>query len=1598
MSGQQTASEQHQRAKRREKPREKSNRPARRRAKTLNNAPAKINFPEELPVSARRQEIAEAIANHQVVVVSGETGSGKTTQLPKICLELGRGRGALIGHTQPRRIAARSVATRIASELREDLGKTIGFQVRFTDVVSSKTMVKLMTDGILLAEIRTDPLLKRYDTIIVDEAHERSLNIDFILGYLARLLPRRPDLKVIITSATIDSQRFAEHFSRPGSPVPIIEVSGRTYPVQVRYRPLDDSDCGDEDAAGEEEAPGENRKHFSHQQKEAATREEVKDQTEGICQAVEELFASGSGDILVFLPGERDIRDTEAALAAHLGSRYVRAGERTNIPGAVEILPLFARLSPAEQQRIFAPHPYPRIVLATNVAETSLTVPGIKYVIDPGLARISRYSQRTKVQRLPIEEVSQASARQRAGRCGRISDGICIRLYSEENFLARPQFTEPEILRTSLAAVILAMASLNLGKVADFPFIDAPDPRQVRDGEQLLYELGALSARSENAEGYRLTKLGKRLAKLPIDPRLARMLLEADRRGCVSEALVIVSALSMQDVRLRPLEHQEAADQAHSRFLDPNSDFLTYLNLWRYLRTRSRDLSGSAFRKMCQREFLHYLRTREWQDLTNQLRQLLKELGISARPLAKPSRSTYEPDPESRELIVACQNLTSKYSDTDAIHRSLLVGMLSGIGNWDQRAKQYLAPRGARFTIWPGSGLSNRTFDWVMAAELVETSRLFARNVARINPDWIIHAGKHLVKRSYGEPYWSSRKGTALVPERVTLYGLTIAADLPVPLSRLGNKAMPALSPTANKLDLPGEQTPQTAREWARALFIANALVRGDAPLNYPFLKRNEKMLERAREVEQRTRQAGMVAGEDALAAFFAARLGREVTNPGTFAAWFKRQDDPHILDYPEDVVLTPAATQKAPRNYSSGKAADHSIGGRTDLAGKLTRLSRAGFPDRWIGADFSLPLQYHFAPGKEEDGITCQVSLEQLPYLDPQEFQWTVPGLCPELFTALIRALPKTVRRQLVPAPQVAAEVSAWIERELSNPAAATGAAESREPTPVQIKQEEALQASLGRLAAWAGIEKNDKNAPNSENQPKVPGNEGSAKDAASEAPANSAGGEQPRSILEDSNSTTVSSAASTGENDTHRDQADSAKKKQLTAPSRPLASLFIAALDQLRAVEVTEQDFSQAVTALPVHLRIRFALRVGKERIYSRDLEKLQKRYGKKGRAARKQVIREALSQVSKAENRKNNPALSKPTPSSSKGTNGDGQRFPETDFSLSWPQIHGKTAVLPAQTTTSPEKLSGHEFPGLLPQRLPRPFGLSLLSGPQKNRYENPRSAHKNRETSNRPDSSFPTFPVRVARFENLQPAQRAHHFGVTCLLCSQLCLPPARISTRWPAHLALNLAALPYEKAALLADLQLVATWRCLEQAKVDTWTVRGSSTLRQLATDFRDRFEDEVYALAREIGKVGASYREVSTTLSGHFPLSALGEVTQVRSQLSQLIYPGFLWDLCEGAEDLGRYLQAIATRLQKASQGQNGGSHQEEQALAIWEGAREKLENRENLAADPSAVASLIHGRWLLEELRVSLFAQPLGTRERASLKRLSKLLKDTTP
>ncbi|MGZ4748784.1 MAG: ATP-dependent RNA helicase HrpA, partial [Oryzihumus sp.] len=683
---------------------------ARRRA-----AMPTVTYPEDLPVAARKDDIAAAIRDHQVVIVAGETGSGKTTQLPKICLELGRGVEGLIGHTQPRRIAARSVAERIAEELGTELGTAVGYQVRFTDRSSDDTLVKVMTDGILLSEMQRDRDLRKYDTIIIDEAHERSLNIDFILGYLKQLLPRRPDLKVIVTSATIDPERFARHFARDGVPAPIIEVSGRTYPVEVRYRPL----------AGE-------------------TREEDRDQVTGICQAVEELWTEGSGDILVFLSGEREIRDTADALTG------------MSLPHT-EILPLYARLSAAEQHRVFGSHTGRRVVLATNVAETSLTVPGIRYVIDAGTARISRYSQRTKVQRLPIEPISQASARQRSGRCGRVADGIAIRLYSEEDFENRPAFTDPEILRTNLASVILQMTSLGLGDIARFPFVDPPDSRQISDGVRLLEELEAIRPEVSDPRK-RLTAYGRSIAQLPLDPRLARMVLEADRNGALREVLVIVAALSIQDPRERPADKQQQADELHRRFADEHSDFIALTNLWGYLREQQKALSGSAFRRMCKAEYLHYLRVREWQDLHSQLKQACKSLGL------QPNETPATPD---------------------QVHQSLLAGLLSHIGLRDVEKREYLGARGARFGISPGSSLFKKQPQWVMAAELVETTRLWARGNARIDPAWVEKQAQHLVKRQYSEPHWERKRASAVALEKVTLYGVPLVAGRKVGYGRV---------------------------------------------------------------------------------------------------------------------------------------------------------------------------------------------------------------------------------------------------------------------------------------------------------------------------------------------------------------------------------------------------------------------------------------------------------------------------------------------------------------------------------------------------------------------------------------------------------------------------------------------------------------------------------------------------------------------------------------------------------------------------------------------------------------------------------------------
>jgi ATP-dependent helicase HrpA len=888
-----------------------------------------LHYPEHLPVVERKDDIAAAIRDHQVVIVAGETGSGKTTQLPKICLELGRGTEGLIGHTQPRRIAARSVAERIAEELEVELGTAIGYQVRFTDQSSDNTLVKVMTDGILLNEMQRDRTLGKYDTIIIDEAHERSLNIDFILGYLKQLLPRRPDLKVVITSATIDPERFAEHFAAAdGTPAPIVEVSGRTYPVEVRYRPLVDPDREDADE---------------------------RDQVTGVCDAVEELWTEtrgdgGEQDILVFLSGEREIRDTADALSA------------MSLP-QTEILPLFARLSAAEQHRVFSRHTGRRVVLATNVAETSLTVPGIRYVVDAGTARISRYSQRTKVQRLPIEPISQASANQRAGRCGRVADGICIRLYSEEDYEGRPEFTEPEIQRTSLASVILQMTSLGLGDIAAFPFVDAPDSRQIADGVRLLEELEAFEtyaagtpeqaapgAHGRRGRGRRLTAYGKALARLPLDPRLGRMLLEADRNGCTSEVLVIVAALSMQDPRERPADKQTQADQAHARFRDEHSDFVSLLNLWRYLKEQQKTLSGSAFRRLCKSEFLHYLRVREWQDLHSQMRQACRQQGLD------PNQATAAPGEEPK---------------VDLIHQSLLAGLLSHIGLRDEVKRDYLGARGARFAISPGSTLFRRQPTWVMSAELVETSRLWARTNARIDPVWAERLATHLVKRTYSEPRWSRKQGAALATERVTLYGVPLVAARTVQYGRIN---------------------PEESRD----LFIRHALVEGDWETHHEFFRANQALLQRLSELEERARRRDIVVDEDTLVEFYDQRVPADVVSARHFDSWWKkaRRETPQLLTFTEDLL--------------------------TRTTGET--VSTTDYPTTWRQGGLELPVTYQFEPGAAADGVTVHIPVQVLNQVADDGFDWQVPGLRAELATALLKSLPKSTRRHFVPTPDHAA------------------------------------------------------------------------------------------------------------------------------------------------------------------------------------------------------------------------------------------------------------------------------------------------------------------------------------------------------------------------------------------------------------------------------------------------------------------------------------------------------------------------------------------------------------------------------------------------
>ena len=1706
-------------------------------------------YPDELPVSARRAEIAEAIAGNQVVIVAGETGSGKTTQIPKICLELGRGITGMIGHTQPRRIAARSVAERIAHELGTPIGRdgVVGYQVRFTEETGPTTLVKLMTDGILLAEIQSDPALSRYDTIIVDEAHERSLNIDFILGYLARLLPDRPDLKVVITSATIDSARFAEHFGRhetDGSgepltvPAPVIEVSGRTYPVEIRYRPLladDGLDAGpghtphgagghvpDDGAdaaggpgadapparatgggraaggkrsaaaspaqasragssspvsgpsapagpapageltdaeldaltspnpavraaararreairsaagggragtsvtsataataaatagarpAGSRSSSGAERRSPSsgYSQREEARStglaagptdlppQEDRDQVTGIIDAVDELMAAGGGDILVFLAGERDIRDTESALIDHLGPRYAPDG-RARTPGAVEVVPLYSRLSAAEQHRVFEAHSTRRIVLATNVAETSLTVPGIRYVIDPGLARISRYSNRTKVQRLPIEPVSRASANQRAGRCGRVADGIAIRLYSQGDFEARPEYTEPEILRTSLASVILQMAALGLGAVEDFPFLDSPDPRAVRDGVQLLTEIGAIQAgRAESAgaepavragqgkpaeragqagtepapgraaqagqvvqaaqagqagagpdrepgpdqarpqararrRGPRLTAVGRRLARLPIDPRLGRMLLEAGDLGCAGEVMVIVAALSIQDARERPADRQEAADALHRRFADPTSDFLTYLNLWRYLRTQQRELSGSAFRRMCRSELLHYLRVREWFDVHAQLRQLARPLGLDAAPVELPTArsiraagAALEPGTQAATIahgdVAAAVVALGRSADTpDAVHRSLLVGLLSNVGSWDQRRREYAGARGTRFTIWPGSGLRRKTYDWVMTAELVETSRLFARTVARVDGRWIEEAGERagLTKHIYGEPYWSTRHGAAMVHEKVLLYGMTLVADRPATLASVGTPA---------------------AREVAREMFIRSGLVEGGWHARHDFVERNRELVEELGDVERRRRVHGLLADDEALFDFYDDRLPDDVYGAADFDAWWRRerQRRPDLLDYTRELLLP----------------------GGDDAS---------GYPDTWVQGDLTLPLSYVFEPGAPDDGVSVRVPVEVLGRLAPGGFDWLVPGMRPELVVATIRALPKRVRRRLVPAPDVGAQVWAIM----------------RERVPGAWGAEGGGGAGVGGAAGGAGPAEDA-------------GGAGGAGDTRGAGGAGSPGGDV-----------------------------------GVSAPEISFREAFAAAVARLRDVDITDADWAEAADRLPDHLRMAFvALDArGREIGRGKDLVALQQRLSGRTEQAVRSVVRGALAQaMAEAQERESARARKR----GGKGRRGRGRRASgvgaggsgavvgagdsgsggPADGVPAGPADPARAAGSRSGAAPAPGAGVGASSPrggiraGLEERRglSDWPSGVPGLEAPDRSTIP---ATVESTGTAGLVVRGYPTLRACGARSADLVIAPdaaaqaREHGGGVTALALARTFLPAGRVTSRWTGSESLTLAASPYRSTeALVEDMELAAArtvaGRWAGASGRDLAAVRERAVFAELVAVMRDELEDEVYRVARMVASALAAQREVERVVGAHTSLALLNTLQEVREHAAELVFDGFVASTpVEQLAHLPRFLRALALRVEKAE-----ASPSQDAALAyrVSEAAAVVDRARERTAAAPPDVereAVLTEARWMLEELRVSLFAQTLGTSRKVSIQRISRLV-----
>ncbi|MCB7135950.1 ATP-dependent RNA helicase HrpA [Cellulosimicrobium marinum] len=1523
-----------------------------------------ITYPEQLPVSARRDDIAAAIRDHQVVVVAGETGSGKTTQLPKILLDLGRGRAGQIGHTQPRRIAARTVAERIAEELGTELGGVVGYQVRFTDTSSEDTLVKVMTDGILLAQIQRDPTLLAYDTIVIDEAHERSLNIDFLLGYLARLLPQRPDLKLVITSATIDSDRFAAHFSPAhlaelgGAPdyvvealpdaAPVVEVSGRTYPVEIRYRPLspDREPRGDAKTVAGLAGDREGRAGAGRSSTSRDSRSDEKDVVTGIVEACDELMREGPGDILVFLSGEREIHDAADALEGHLKDR-VRDPKH---PQRVEILPLYARLSSAEQHRVFQAHSARRIVLATNVAETSLTVPGIHYVVDPGTARISRYSKATKVQRLPIEPVSQASANQRSGRSGRVADGIAIRLYSEDDFLSRPEFTEPEILRTSLASVLLQMISVGVvdtpDDVARFPFVEPPDTRAVRDGVQLLTELGALetvTAADGAQQTTRLTEVGRVLAQLPMDPRLARMIFEGSRLGVAREVAIIAAVMSIQDPRERPAEVRAQADQAHARFTDPHSDFLTYLNVWEYVREQQHDLSSSAFRRLCKAEYLNFLRIREWQDVVAQLRDMSKPLGIdmSYRPRKPLSAGNSSPEASSddRSPALSGDAAYKRAWDGDTIHRALLAGLLSQIGMQDtgdvkassvahlkgearakalrraqkQARNEYTGARGARFAIFPGSPLSKKPPAWIMAGELVETSRLWARDVARIQPEWAEDLAGDLARRTYSEPHWSTKRGAAIATEKVLLYGVPIVADRKVLYAKVD---------------------PEAARE----LFVRHALVQGEWTTHHRFFHDNRALLQEAEELEARSRQRGLVIDDDALFDFYDERVPDDVVSAAHFDRWWKtaRRDHPDLLTFTLE-QLVPDADQ----------------------------VDTSQFPETWPQGELTLPLTYQFQPGTEADGVTVHVPVSVLNRVTPDGFDWMVPGLLDELATATIRSLPKPVRVQLVPAPDVARDVVTWLRAHTPAWEDMARAGDMAEPFHVAFTRAvRALRDVIIPDDAW-GPEQEARLPAHLRMTFRVvdPRRQGEvvldeSKDllalqrrlaaqnqAAVRAAVKGAVGAALREASASAGSGTV---AGSGEGAAVGARTPSAPLVPRGAPARPATSF---ASDGRPSPSASGSPSSGST---------------GPDGARSAGMPGAP---GRRGRGAAG-----ATSDAKGVE-----------------AARGSGQPDARGDGAAS-PSTGGAPAAGPTTTTLVNERTDLTTWPTDLPDgAIPETVSTDLGGGVVVRGYP---ALVEEQDAKGRP-----VVALRVLADANAQASSHAR--GVRRLLLGETALQAGRITSRWSGTQALTLAASPYRNTeALVADLQLAAVIALTSGgngtygAQPDAATVRDAEAYGVARAFVRAHLEDQVHRVVGHVVAALTAARNLDAEIRASNSLALLNTLTDVRDQVAGLIYDGFVAATPPARlPHLTRYLRAASYRLEKAQSNPNRDAelawrmHDVEEA---YERARAAYASG---PADPARARELADVRWLVEELRVSLFAQQLGTDGPVSEKRIRKVL-----